>query len=52
MSDDMKVGKGLEFPVVALPGLGHIFKRPPVHSQVLFFQTAIEPVKSALPSAL
>jgi hypothetical protein len=24
MSDDMKVGKGLEFPVVALPGVGHM----------------------------
>ena len=24
MSDDMKVSKGLEFPVVALPGVGHI----------------------------
>ena len=24
MSDDMKVSKGLEFPVVALPGLGHM----------------------------
>lgn len=23
MSDDMKVSKGLEFPVVALPGVGH-----------------------------
>ena len=24
MSDDMKVSKGLEFPVVALPGVGHM----------------------------
>ena len=24
MSDDMKVSKGLEFPVVALPGAGHM----------------------------
>jgi superfamily I DNA/RNA helicase len=24
MSEDMKVSKGLEFPVVALPGLGHM----------------------------
>lgn len=24
MSDDMKVSKGLEFPVVALPGMGHM----------------------------
>lgn len=24
MSDDMKVNKGLEFPVVALPGAGHM----------------------------
>ncbi len=24
MSDDMKVSKGLAFPVVALPGLGHM----------------------------
>lgn len=23
-SDDMKVSKGLEFPVVALPGVGHM----------------------------
>lgn len=23
MSDDMKLSKGLEFPVVALPGVGH-----------------------------
>ena len=23
-SDDMKVNKGLEFPVVALPGVGHM----------------------------
>ena len=23
-SDDMKVSKGLEFPVVALPGVGHL----------------------------
>ena len=24
MSDDMKVSKGLEFPVVAMPGVGHM----------------------------
>ena len=24
MSDDIKVSKGLEFPVVALPGVGHM----------------------------
>ena len=24
MNDDMKVSKGLEFPVVALPGVGHM----------------------------
>jgi hypothetical protein len=24
MSDDIKVGKGLEFPVVALPGVGYM----------------------------
>ena len=24
MSDDMKVSKGLEFPVVALPSVGHM----------------------------
>ena len=24
MSDDMQVSKGLEFPVVALPGVGHM----------------------------
>ena len=24
MSDEMKLSKGLEFPVVALPGLGHM----------------------------
>ncbi len=24
MRDDMKVSKGLEFPVVALPGVGHM----------------------------
>jgi superfamily I DNA/RNA helicase len=24
MSDDMKASKGLEFPVVALPGVGHM----------------------------
>jgi superfamily I DNA/RNA helicase len=24
MSDDMKVSKGLEFPVVAQPGVGHM----------------------------
>lgn len=24
MSDDMKVSKGLEFPLVALPGVGHM----------------------------
>ena len=24
MSDDMKVSKGLEFPVVPLPGVGHM----------------------------
>jgi len=24
MSDDVKVSKGLEFPVVALPGVGHM----------------------------
>ena len=24
MSDDMTVSKGLEFPVVALPGVGHM----------------------------
>jgi hypothetical protein len=24
MSDDMKVSEGLEFPVVALPGMGHM----------------------------
>ena len=24
MSDDMKVSKGLEFPAVALPGVGHM----------------------------
>jgi hypothetical protein len=24
MSDDMKVSKGLAFPVVALPGVGHM----------------------------
>ena len=24
MSDDMKVSKGLKFPVVALPGVGHM----------------------------
>ena len=24
MSDDMRVSKGLEFPVVALPGVGHM----------------------------
>jgi len=24
MSDDMKVSKGQEFPVVALPGVGHM----------------------------
>ena len=24
MSDDMKISKGLEFPVVALPGVGHM----------------------------
>jgi hypothetical protein len=24
MSDDIKVGKGLKFPVVALPGVGHM----------------------------
>ena len=24
MSDDMKVSKGLEFPVVARPGVGHM----------------------------
>ena len=24
MSDDMKVGKGLALPVVALPGAGHL----------------------------
>jgi superfamily I DNA/RNA helicase len=24
MSDDMKVSKGLDFPVMALPGVGHM----------------------------
>ena len=24
MSDDVKISKGLEFPVVALPGVGHM----------------------------
>ncbi len=37
-SDDMKASKGLGFPVVALPGMEHIFKHLPEHSKVLFLR--------------